>query len=78
MNAAGQVLVEFLLLTILFLMLIAGISKEIPLTFSKATPFLGFNIQTALETGHAFSLKPGGAPAWSAPVSPKGGLKDKP
>jgi hypothetical protein len=69
MNAAGQVLVEYLLLASIFLLLIAGISKEIPVTFSRATPFLGGKIEQRLQTGAGFAQG-----SWKPPVKPKGGV----
>jgi hypothetical membrane protein len=68
-NAAGQTLVEFVLLTGIFLILIGVVAKKVPLTFSSATPYLGGKIQQRLETGGGFA----GA-AWSTPLKPKGGV----
>jgi hypothetical protein len=76
-NAAGQALIEFLLLTVIFVVLIAGIARQIPVTFSKASPYLAGRIEQRLETGHGFAADPiDGNDAWSAPTSPKGGIKD--
>ncbi len=68
-NAAGQALVEFVLLTAIFLIFIGVVAKKVPLTFSSATPFLGGKIQQRLETGGGFA---GGA--WSTPLKSKGGV----
>ena len=75
MNAAGQALIEFLLLTIIFLVIVVAIAKEIPITFSKATPFLGGKIEQRLETGRGFAIdKSNGGEIWKDPVQPKGGV----
>ena len=79
MNAAGQALIEFLLLTLIFVVLIAGIIRKIPITFSKSTPVLAGQIESRLETGHGFALSDpsgGSADAWMSPITPKGGMKD--
>ena len=75
MNAAGQALVEFLLLTLIFLAIVVAIAKEIPLTFSKATPYLGGKIEQRLQTGRGFSLnKTNGGDIWHDAAKPKGGV----
>jgi len=68
-NAAGQALVEFVLLTAIFLTFIGVIAKKVPLTFSSATPYLGGKIQQRLETGGGFAKG-----AWAVPVKSKGGV----
>lgn len=78
MNAVGQVLVEFLLITLVFLVIVVSIAKEIPITFSKASPYLGGKIEKRLETGRGFSVdKRNGGDIWKDPVNKiKGGVKD--
>ena len=72
MNAAGQVLVEYLLLASIFILLIAGIAKDIPLTFKTSTPFLGGKIERRLQTGGGFAS----STEWKKPIRPKGGVGD--
>jgi len=74
MNAAGQVLIEYILLMAVFLLLIAKVSAKIPDTFSKASPYLGAKLEQRLETGKGFSDDSGGW--WLPPISTKGGVKD--
>lgn len=77
MNAAGQALVEFLLLSIIFLAIVVAIAKEIPITFSKSTPYLGGKIEQRLETGRGFSVnKQNGGDIWKNAIQPKGGVKN--
>ncbi|MCC6278198.1 MAG: hypothetical protein IT289_09820 [Oligoflexia bacterium] len=72
-NAAGQTLVEFVLLTALFLIFVGKVARDLPLTFSGATPYLGAKLQGRLQTGAGFTR--GGD--WQRPVRPKGGVKDQ-
>jgi hypothetical protein len=73
MNAAGQVLIEYILLMAVFLLLIAKVSVKIPDTFAKASPYLGAKIEQRLETGKGYSdYSPG---FWQPPLAPKGGVK---
>ncbi len=74
MNAAGQVLIEYILLMAVFLLLIAKVSVKIPDTFAKASPYLGAKIEQRLETGNGFSTDAAGF--WRPPIGPKGGVKD--
>jgi len=71
MNAAGQVLLEFILLAVVFLLIVAKISKNIPLTFSSASPSLGGKIEQRLETGSGYFVQGG---TWDYPIKPKGGV----
>ncbi len=73
MNAAGQVLVEYILLAALFMLFIGMISKQIPLTFKDATPYLGGKVELRLETGQGFANAQKGN-AWNPPVKSKGGV----
>lgn len=73
MNAAGQALLEFVLLTFLFLLLIASVIRYVPNTFSESTPYLGARVQDRLETGGGYARERGG---WQLPASTKGGMKD--
>jgi len=70
-NAAGQILVEALLLMAIFLILVGSIARQIPFTFSSASPYLAGKMEQRLQTGGGFS-----AGAWQGPVNPKGGVKD--
>ena len=70
MNAAGQVLVEYLLLAAVFIILVAGVAKQIPLTFNNSTPVLGAKIEQRLETGSGFNRGD-----WKKPNNPVGGIK---
>jgi hypothetical protein len=65
------VLVEFVLITALFLVLIAGVARKIPVTFGEAAPYLGGKLEVRLETGSGFK----GANAWRQPLQPKGGSR---
>ncbi len=69
MNAAGQVLVEYILLAAIFMLFIGMVSKQIPLTFKEATPYLGGKIEQRLETGGGFS-----SGFWQPPIKSKGGV----
>ncbi len=71
MNAAGQVLLEYVLLMAVFVLLIARLAQSVPTTFAKASPYLGGKIEQRLETGNGFSLN-----SWKAPVAAKGGVKE--
>jgi hypothetical protein len=75
-NAVGQTLIEFLLLTMIFVVLIAGIARKIPITFSRATPYLGGKVEQRLETGRGFALNSSGNDLWIKPTNPKGGMRD--
>jgi hypothetical protein len=72
-NAAGQTLVEFILLTALFLIFIGKVARDLPITFSGATPYLGAQVQDRLQTGGGFTR----SGDWSKPIGPKGGVKDQ-
>jgi hypothetical protein len=71
MNAAGQALIEYVLLLAVFLLLIARIAQSIPSTFSSASPYLGAKIEQHLETGNGFHANG----QWLSPYGPKGGVK---
>jgi hypothetical protein len=74
MNAAGQVLFEYVLIMLVFLLLVAKLANYIPTTFGKASPYLGAKIEQRLEAGNGFAtLKPG---FYLPPAAPKGGVKD--
>ncbi len=75
MGAAGQAIIEFLLLTVVFMLLLAGIAKQMPITMKEATPYLGGQVEARLQTGVGFS-QTSGQGRWSAPLKPKGGLHD--
>jgi hypothetical protein len=74
MNAAGQAILEYLLLLAIFVLFLGKIIHSIPETFSSASPFMGAKIETRLETGHGFS----GDGIWKPPTNPqgKGGVTD--
>lgn len=72
MNAAGQVLIEYLLLASIFLLLIGVIAPKIPVTFSQATPSLGGKVEQRLQTGAGFV----NSGTWLKPIRPKGGVRD--
>lgn len=74
MNAAGQVLLEMILITTLVFILIAGAIRFIPNTFSEATPYLGATLQGRIETGRGFSLIGDGN--WNPPINSKGGMRN--
>ena len=69
LNAAGQALLEFILISSIFLILVATVIRKIPTTFSQATPFLGGKIEQRLQTGVGFA----DANNWSLKSKPKGG-----
>jgi len=73
MGAAGQVLIEYVLLMLVFLLLVGKVARSIPSTFDRATPYLGAKIEQRIETGHGFSAS---NVNWQPPISPKGGLSD--
>ena len=74
MNAAGQALVEFVLLMAIFLVVVASIAKDIPLTFKGASPYLAMKLEQRLQTGAGF----GNGQVWQAPKAPKFGVTDNP
>ena len=73
MGEAGQVLIEYILLMVVFLLLVGKVARSIPTTFDSATPYLGAKIEQRIETGQGFSANNG---IWLAPYKPKGGLSN--
>lgn len=73
MNAAGQVLIEYIFLMLVFLLLVGKVARSIPTTFDTATPYLGAKIEQRIETGQGFSANNG---IWLPPYKPKGGLSN--
>jgi hypothetical protein len=69
-SVAGQALLELLLIGVIFLFFTVSVLNKVPLTFSKASPYLGGKIQSRLETGSGFRGN------WIAPVKPAGGMRD--
>ena len=75
MNAAGQALIELLILMTIFMMLIARVVvREIPITMGEATPYLAGQVESRLQTGNGFSAS--NAKSWDPPLRPKGGVRD--
>lgn len=74
MNSAGQALIETIILTAIFMLLVAGVAKNLPLTFETATPVLAAQVESRLQTGVGFS-KQQNKNTWARPVAPKGGMK---
>lgn len=72
MTAAGQVFLEFVLIMLIFLIFLGAIAKNIPITFSKASPILAAKVETQLQTGAGFYS------AWETSAKPVGGVKDEP
>lgn len=68
MNAAGQAILEYLLLMAIFALFLGKIIQSIPSTFSSASPYLGAKIETRLESGNGFA----GAGMWKPPANPDG------
>ncbi|MBK9293493.1 MAG: hypothetical protein IPM57_03475 [Oligoflexia bacterium] len=75
MGNSGQALTEFIILTAIFMALLAGIATKLPVTFKSATPYLGGQVEARLQTGVGFARTPGQT-SWSEPIRPKGGLRD--
>jgi hypothetical protein len=73
MNAAGQILVEFLLLMAIFILVVAAVVRKIPFTFDSATPYLAGKIEQRLQTGKGF----GQGPVWQPPLKVKTGVSDQ-
>lgn len=72
--ASGQAIIEFIVLTALFMLLLAGAAKNIPLTFESATPYLGGQVEARLQTGVGFAQS---QQSWETPKSnPRGGMRD--
>jgi hypothetical protein len=65
------VLIEFVLITALFMVLIAGVAQKIPVTLSDAAPYLGGKLEVRLETGGGFKS----AGKWIAPIKDVGGAR---
>ncbi len=73
MNAAGQAIMEFLLLTLAFLVIFSAVIRKVPNTFGESTPYLGARLQQRLETGGGYARERG---AWQLPNKVRGGIKD--
>jgi hypothetical protein len=71
--AAGQAILEYLVLMALFAFFLGAIIHKIPDTFNSASPYLGAKIETRLESGQGFA----GDGTWKPPVNKdgKGGAK---
>ena len=74
MNSAGQAIIETVILTAIFMLLVAAVAQKLPLTFSETTPYLGSQVEARLQTGVGFSQGSGQA-TWSKPINPKGGMR---
>ena len=76
MNAAGQAILEYLVLMALFAFFLGALIHKIPGTFNTASPYLGAKIETRLETGAGFAGRT--ESTWKPPVNKdgKGGAKD--
>ncbi len=74
-NAAGQALIEVVILLALFTLFLMPVAKKLPVTLSKATPYLSGQVEGRLQTGVGFSQTQGQG-TWSPPVRPKGGVHD--
>lgn len=74
MSAAGQAILEYLVLMAIFAFFLGAIIHKIPGTFNSASPYLAAKIETRLETGAGFS----GPGMWKPPTNKngKGGAKD--
>ena len=74
---SGQALIEFLLLTAIFMLLLAGVAQKLPVTVNSATPILGGQVEARLQTGVGFS-QVSNARTWTAPekAGGKGGMHD--
>lgn len=75
MNAAGQALTEFVILTAIFMVLLAGIAQKLPVTLKSATPYLAGQVEARLQTGVGFARTQNQG-SWSTPIKPKGGMRD--
>jgi hypothetical protein len=73
MNSAGQAIIETVILTAIFMLLVAAVAQKLPLTFSEATPYLGSQVEARLQTGVGFSQS--NLSGWSKPLNPKGGMR---
>ena len=76
MNQAGQALIEFVILTAIFMLLLAGVAKKMPVTVNTATPYLGAQVEARLQTGVGF-VRSANYSTWSGPTRQgevKGGM----
>jgi type II secretory pathway component PulJ len=74
-NAAGQALIEVLILLSLFMLILLPVAKKLPVTLSSSTPYLSGQVENRLQTGNGFS-RTFGQGTWSPPYVPKGGVHD--
>ena len=74
MNAAGQAILEYLVLMAIFAFFLGAIIHRIPETFDTASPYLGAKLETRLQTGGGFA----GTNTWAPPINKdgKGGAAD--